>query len=254
MNYKKRLLGPTNNNKYYKHISASGLNSCIPIRNGSVLPNCVGYAWGRWYEMLGKKPKLSRGNATNWYSYKDGYKRGKTPKLGAVICWSGNRYGHVAIVEEIYPNGDIRTSTSNYGGSRFYLSRFTKASNYYLGRGYTFQGFIYTPINFTDNVMQTNTSSIDKRNAELNRKYPLIKENWRFNVGVNRLNIRTEPSTNAKVVAQYRKGDVIRYDGYIKINGYVWISYIANSGNRRYVATGNINRKGYNDLAFGNFK
>ncbi|OEG13442.1 SH3 domain-containing protein [Enterococcus ureasiticus] len=36
----------------------------------------------------------------------------------------------------------------------------------------------------------------------------------------------------------YNAGSSIPYDSYIMTNGYVWISYIAGSGKRRYVAVG----------------
>lgn len=117
----------------------------------SVLPNCVGYAWGRAYEMLGKAPKLSRANAETWYAYKDGYSRGKTPKLGAIVVWAKGKVGnskdgagHVAVVEQIHPNGSFTVSQSGYTGKkRFWTSTIPKSG--YL-KGYTFLGFIYLPI------------------------------------------------------------------------------------------------------------
>ena len=83
----------------------NGLNECLLIDSdtGEVMPNCVGYAWGRWYEISDIRPNLSRGNAQNWYGYtQDGYERRKTAvNLGAVACFvGGNIGGHVSIVEE----------------------------------------------------------------------------------------------------------------------------------------------------------
>lgn len=52
------------------------------------------------------------------------------------------------------------------------------------------------------------------------------------------LNVRSEPSTKSSVVASYRAGQSFVYDSYIITNGYVWLSYIARSGKRRYVAEG----------------
>lgn len=158
MKYEKRLTEPSLDNKYYIHVNYGGLNSCMHIANGSCLPNCVGYAWGRFYEITGKKPKLSRGNAENWYGHtSDGYERGKTPKVGAVICWrkgeAGNSKdgaGHVGIVEEVYSDGSILISNSAYKGKRFYTKKI--GSNYKLSSSYTFQGFIYNPIDFEEEV------------------------------------------------------------------------------------------------------
>lgn len=156
--YTPRTTAPESNDKNYIHYSEGGYNHCIEIKNGSCLPNCVGYAWGRWREILGENPKLSRANAENWFGYTaDGYKRGTTPKIGAVICWrkgqagnSSDGAGHVAIVEQVKSNGDIVTSESCYGGARWRSKTYTKSSNYYLASGYVFQGFIYLPLSFDE--------------------------------------------------------------------------------------------------------
>lgn len=156
MKYNPRLKAPGTTDKNWIKNTKGGYNYCMLIKGNSCLPNCVGYSWGRWRELLGKKPSLSRGNAENWYGYKkDGYKRGKTPKLGAVICWRKGKAGyekdgagHVAIVEKINSDGSILTSNSAYGGSRFYTKTLKKP--YSMGGKYVFQGFIYIPLDFTD--------------------------------------------------------------------------------------------------------
>lgn len=158
--YKPRTAAPSTTDKNWLHASAGGYNLCIEIAKGSCLPNCVGYAWGRWRELLGDKPKLSRRNAELWYGYTDdGYQRGSTPKLGAVICYrkgtaddGSDGAGHVAIVEEIYSDGSILVSQSAYGGSRFSTKKLSKG---YSWGTLKFQGFIYPPVEFvkeqTDN-------------------------------------------------------------------------------------------------------
>lgn len=153
--YKPRLSAPSASDKNYLHYTKGGYNYCIKIKGSSCLPNCVGYAWGRWRELLGKTPKLSRGNAENWYAHNDGYERGKTPRLGAVICWAKGRAGnssdgagHVAIVEAINADGSITCSESNYGGTRFNIRKLK--APYSLGSSYTFQGFIYLPMTFEE--------------------------------------------------------------------------------------------------------
>lgn len=56
---------------------------------------------------------------------------------------------------------------------------------------------------------------------------------------VDALNVRNSPHpTNGVVVAQYVKGNTFNYDSFIIINGFVWLSYVSNSGVRRYVAEG----------------
>ena len=63
--------------------------------------NCTWYAWGRFYEIIGRYPSgLSTSNATNWYSRTTGFSKGKDPKLGAIACYGYNNggAGHVAVV------------------------------------------------------------------------------------------------------------------------------------------------------------
>ena len=146
--YSPRTSAPSTTNKYFIHTSKVGYNSCILISGNSCLPNCVGYAWGRAYEILKSKPKLARTNAENWYSYTaDGYKRSQTPHVGDIICWrkgqagnSNDGAGHVAVVESVYSDGSILTSNSDYGGRRFYTMKLKKG---YAISGLTFQGFIH---------------------------------------------------------------------------------------------------------------
>lgn len=148
-----RTTAPNSTNKYFRTIKSGGISPCIDVYgDGSTLPNCVGYAWGSFSETMEKASKLQSRNAENFYGNKsaDGYERGKTPKLGAIICWqkgptlSGNDgAGHVAIVVEVESNGTILTANSGYKGTRFWLQRIKPPYN--IGTGYTFQGFIYNP-------------------------------------------------------------------------------------------------------------
>lgn len=150
--YNARTTAPSKSNNYY-------YKDNIFYQCGYGMPNCTAYAWGRWYELLGKKPKLYTGNAETWFpkgkAY-DGYERGQTPKLGAVACWSKGKVGngndgagHVAIVEKIYSDGSILTSNSAWKGTNFYTKKIAKG---YKVNGYTFQGFIYLPIEFVESV------------------------------------------------------------------------------------------------------
>lgn len=158
--YIQRTSAPTKDDLNYIHWEKGGFNYCIRISGNSCLPNCVGYAWGRWRELLGKYHKLARTNAENWWgNTADGYERGQTPKLGAVICWrkgvagnSSDGAGHVAIVEHINADGSILISQSAYGGARFTTK--TLQPPYNFGSGYVLQGFIYTPVDFTGKTVE----------------------------------------------------------------------------------------------------
>lgn len=118
---------------------------------GSVLANCTGYVHGRWMELGNTTTEynLSNGHAKTYWGHDDGYARGQTPQLGAVLCMGGGSAGHVAIVEEILDNGDIMCSESNYDSSIFeYVRRYKNlgyrrsSSSMSIGG---FQGFIYHP-------------------------------------------------------------------------------------------------------------
>lgn len=163
--FKKRTQAPDLNDVNYicvgykNNKKKEGKNKCIDAGTrhghpGYALPNCTGYAWGRFMEILGETPKLSTGNAGDWYSYKaDGYERGNTPKVGAVACWSkSGAAGHVAIVEEVTNNGEgVKCSGSGYSNTwerRWFNQSGTKSEGYWSGsisKGYKFQGFIYNP-------------------------------------------------------------------------------------------------------------
>ena len=156
MSFVQRTVAPDSKNRYYLTPAGGGYNLCIKVTGNSALPNCTGYAYGRFMEEAGLiSCKLSRGNAEDWYGNQDGYPRGKTPKLGAVMCWrkgnTGNSkdgYGHVAIVERINPDGSVECSMSNYPLEGLKLpawERKTYYPPYDTSTGLIFQGFIYNP-------------------------------------------------------------------------------------------------------------
>lgn len=151
-----RLTIPSTTNQYYIQTSYGGLNPCIagnPLYStGSVLANCVGYAYGRAYEILGHDPHLSINQAAIWYlNTADGYPRSQIPQLGAVACWDDGGSGHVAIIEEIYydSGGNIdycTISESVYGGTYFRTWTIRPSNGWYRFDDYTFQGFIILPV------------------------------------------------------------------------------------------------------------
>lgn len=127
-------------------------------QSGYGLPNCTCYAWGRFWECQGtsgSRPNLSLGNAENWWGYtSDGYQRGQTPRVGAVICWrkgvagdASDGAGHVGVVEVVNDDGTIVTSESAYNGYFFRTKKRNPTPNW-DGGDYIFQGFIYNPTSF----------------------------------------------------------------------------------------------------------
>ena len=130
-------------------------------KSGYGMPNCTAYAFGRFYEILGTMPKLSYGNAEDWYGHEDGYERGSTPRPGAVICWrkgvacvGADGAGHVGIVERVNEDGSIITSESGWQDDRtigeddsrwWWRKTRNNDGNWGSSSEYTFQGFIYNP-------------------------------------------------------------------------------------------------------------
>lgn len=144
-----RLIMPDSNNKYYISTANGGYNPCLVKPDGSTLmfSNCVFYAWGRGCEILGGKTcNLCMGNAGTWYAYNDGYKRGKTPKVGSIIVWSKDGgAGHVAVVEKVISPSCIVTSESGWGCAKAFWTqtRYNTNNNWGQANGYHFLGFIY---------------------------------------------------------------------------------------------------------------
>gem|GEM_PF-3090478 len=154
-----RTTAPSTNESYF-------YSSNPFYQAGYGMPNCTAYAYGRAWELLGKKPDLSLGNAENWWRYNNGYPQsyasGQTPKLGAVVCWSGGPYsgqGHVAIVEKI-DGSNVYVSESAWNGFNFKYGR-TVAS--ITNEGYNFQGYIYIG-DWTSSGQTTTTQSSDSSN------------------------------------------------------------------------------------------
>lgn len=124
MTFSPRLTKPEAGNKYYITKAKGGWSTAI-VGNPTdpdcnVLHNCVGYAFGRYNEIIGdtKMTHLLPVNAENFYSVaiSQGLKVGAEPQLGAVIVWEGigSAADHVAVVEQIYDDGSILTSESGY--------------------------------------------------------------------------------------------------------------------------------------------
>ena len=143
MTFVPRLDAPDKSNPYYKSIYNGGYNPC-----SIQMPNCVAFAQGRFMEIMGTTTNNFRDlNAGEyWGNTSDGYERGSTPRLGAVICWRRpGAAGHVAIVEEINPDGSILTSNSAYN-STFFYTQTLYPPDYTWSSQYILQGFIYNPM------------------------------------------------------------------------------------------------------------
>lgn len=160
MNFVPRLTRPEAGNKYYITKAAGGYSDAI---KGSptdaacdVLANCVGYAYGRFNEIVGAGccKYLRPVNAEKFLQYAGGLEVGQEPRLGACAVWQagatlqgGDGAGHVAIVERIISATEIVTSESGWGSSKPFSTKTRKkgSGNWGAGSKYKFLGFIYNP-------------------------------------------------------------------------------------------------------------
>lgn len=206
-----RLDCPASSNQYYFS------NKNVYYKTGWGMPNCTAYAFGRAYEILGKEPKLSWHSAQLWYPENissGAYPYGKTPKLGAVACWSYSGGGHVAVVEKI-EGGKITFSNSEWGGRMFYTTTADKTDSNYGGNSWwTFQGFIY----LLDSAQPTYSTGIYKTNV------PSSSLNMRSGAGTSYDYITSVPDGVKLTVTQIKEN-----------GGYTW-GYTSYSGKKGWVA------------------
>ena len=153
-------------NKNFMTTSSGGWNTCIkgyPMdANANVLANCVGYASGRFNEIIneargttGCTYKTLNCNAENFIERAKaaGLKTGSTPRVGAIGCAmkgstlnSGDGAGHVWIVEKVNSATSTYTSESGYGSKAFWNQTRTNSNGRWgMGSAYKFREYIYLP-------------------------------------------------------------------------------------------------------------
>lgn len=83
-------------------------------------------------------------------------------------------------------------------------------------------------------------ASPDVVSSTVSKPVPVLKGSNLSNTGYYTVpvatNIRSSASTSAPIVGLYSKGQGFNYDSKVTSGGYVWLSYISYSGQRRYVA------------------
>ena len=148
------------NNKNFITTGSGGWNTCIkgyPMDpNANVLANCVGYASGRFNEIINIARDTSGCTYTtlncNAVGFKEraeaaGLQTGLTPRRGAIgCCGGGSGAGHVFIVERVDSNSRIYTSESGYGSTAFWNQiRDNSNGRWGMSSSYYFRCFIYLP-------------------------------------------------------------------------------------------------------------
>lgn len=218
--------------------------SCVGVAqdiDGAYGAQCVDLIMAYMQKFWGQR---ARGNAIDYMSNElpEGFKRYKKgeatmePADIAIWKWSDSDiYGHIGIVTKVDGN-QITSVEQNVDGGNGGPARVRTRSNECL------VGFIKPP--FSDDNYNVNPG---------NNNYKMIHQEWHFTVTVATLNVRNKPSLSGDIVAKYTNGGVINYDSYCVNDGYVWISYISYSGERRYVATGTWDGS-KNNSEFGHFR
>lgn len=149
------------NNKNFITRGSGGWNTCIKgnprYQYADALANCVGYASGRFNEIINIARETTGCTYTtlncNAVGFKEraeaaGLKTGSTPRRGAIMCWGKEGgAGHVAIVERVNNSNSVYTSESGWGSSAIFWNS-TRSNNngrWGIGAGYYFRCFIYLP-------------------------------------------------------------------------------------------------------------
>lgn len=225
-------------NKQYITRGAGGWSNCIkgnPMQtHANVLANCVGYASGRFNELIGLARDFNECRYTNLRCNASGFVQrakeasleiGNTPRVGAIMCWGGGNggCGHVAVVERVDSNNQVYTSESDYGGNAFYnATRNNSNGRWGLASSFTFQGFIYQPSDVQAWIDGTRIAP----------NVPRDESKTQIKVKVPNLNVRIEAGHWAGIIGYARQGiynilQTYNFDGYTwyKIAEHQWIAY-----------------------------
>lgn len=150
---------PAFGNKFYITKQNGGFSPCIRIARGNpeqdTMPNCVGYASGRFNEIGNAAgfPYLGNTNAENFVKLAklQGLSVSERPTIGGCVVWARGEIGnpkdgagHVAIIEQINPDGSILTSESEFSGQA-YRVRVRSGANYSQSAAYKYIGCVQNP-------------------------------------------------------------------------------------------------------------
>ena len=157
---------------------------------------------------------LTNSIPSGWKRY---YKGDSNIAPGDIAIWhwgSWDKYGHVGIVIEVN-NGLITSVEQNVDGTPE-------------------QGGVARIMSRDDTCL----AGFIRPSYDSNEDWTRVDENGKFTVTVPAVNVRTKPSISGEIVSSYSEGEVVYYDSYVIKEGFVWISYISYSNERRYMAVG----------------
>lgn len=225
------------NSKCYVNYETGGWSGAIVCSNdyANVLPNCVGYANGRFNEIYAEMNKTT-GSKYPWLncnacdfikraqSYYPELEIAKEPVPGAIMVWTGGwgNYGHVAIVERINYDGSLFTSESAYSetpteGNKFYTATRYPASEWGMGGTYKFAGFILNP-------------AVPKIAPEVTPDTKRDEKKNQLMCDIPDLRVRTSPSLkdDNNILDLLPKGNYYNYDKVGIADGYEWFRIAEN--------------------------
>jgi len=187
---------------------------------GSYKGQCVSLVQ-QYLEQVFGIPYKARGNAKDFVPPTFKRLSASTKRLpGDIIRYGGNYgwgYGHIALID------DEGKFLDQNGSASLRVARRD------------------SPFNGIESVWRPTKKFVIKESSApaSGRK----SKNGTASVLASVLNVRTSPSTSAKIAATYKKGERFNYDSYIDANGYRWLSYISYSKERRYVAQASKDKK-----------
>lgn len=257
MAFSVRTSKPGAGNKNFIRSATGGWNTCIQgnptDRQCNVLANCVGYASGRFNEIInqvrgtsGCTYKTLNCNAENFIerALAAGLKIGSTPRVGAIMCWqkgslsSSDGAGHVAIVERVNSNSSVYTSESGYGSSAFWnQTRSNSNGKWGLGSSYGFRAFIYLPDDVQNKIGGSAPAPVKKSNEEIaneviqghwgngdDRKKRLTEAGYDYSaiqaIVNNKVNASQPAPTPQPAPVSYNIGDTVYINGVLTADSY----------------------------------
>ena len=243
-----RLTRPEAGNKYYITKAAGGYSDAVkgsPTDSAcNVLSNCVGYAYGRFNEIIGEGAckHLRPVNAENFTQYKGTLEVGMEPRLGACMVWQkgatlkgSDGAGHVAIVEKIVSSTEIVTSESGWGASKPFWTQTRKkgSGNWGQGSSYKFLGFIYNPAACCQGTVPSApaaaakpsaTPTTEKKAKEAARSLNKALAGTYAVTADKGLHIRSGAGSGKSSLAVLPKGTKVRnYGYYTDLSGVAWL-------------------------------
>lgn len=218
---------------------------CVDLPN-AISSQLFGKAlWGNAIDLLNSAASLGYEVEYNETGNMDSKPRASAVFVMETVYIYGHPYGHTGVVIEDSDGYTMRTIEQNIDGN---------ADSLYIGGPARYNtrnfdgvvGWFYFP---TDDTSYIPAPASEPFSGEVE----IRDESGTFTVEVSALNVRAAAGLNAEIVAVYSAGQEINYDGWCDVDGYIWITYIGGSGNRRYVAVGQ-SENGQRVTSFGSFK